>query len=164
MLLPLLVATTLAVGPAPVLEPPVEGPVVAAFDAPTRYGPGHRGVDLAAPVGTPVRAPAGGRITFAGVVVGHRWVTVDHGALRSTVGPLDTASVRLGDRVERGSVLGRSGLAHGRPGVHWSVRRGDTYLDPLGARPRVATLLPPHGRPDSPARWEGHRWRPARVR
>lgn len=127
-----------------VLAPPVDGEVVARFDAPTTYGPGHRGVDLRARPGTSVRAPTAGRVTFAGTVVGARWVTVEHGALRSTVGPLATVAVGAGDRVAGGGVLGTSGRAHGLDAVHWSVRRGDTYLDPLGvlALPRVATLLP----------------------
>lgn len=129
-----------------VLAPPVSGPVLDGFDAPTRYGPGHRGVDLAAPPGTPVRAPAPGTVTFAGQVVDAAWVTVDHGAVRTTVGPLAEVVVRRGQLVARGTVLGTSGRAHGTAAVHWSLRRGDTYLDPLavnrtGAR-RVATLLP----------------------
>lgn len=133
-----------------VLDPPVEGPVGARFDAPTRYGPGHRGVDLQVPVGTPVRASAPGRVTFAGRVVDAVWVTVDHGALRTTVGPLSRMLVQRGDRVVRGSVLGASGRAHGEPAVHWSVRRGDTYLDPLAAGRRVATLVPGGGSPPRP--------------
>lgn len=136
-----------AADPAPadavrLLVRPVDGEVVARFDAPTRYGAGHRGVDLAAPPGTEVVAPAGGTVTFAGTVVGDRWITVDHGRLRSTVGPLATIMVRAGDDVASGTALGTSGHAHGAAAVHWSVRRGDTYLDPLAAAPRVATLLP----------------------
>lgn len=135
------------------LTPPVDGEVVRHFDAPTRFGPGHRGVDLAVPLGTPVGASAGGRVTFAGTVVGQRWVTVDHGGLRTTVGPLATIAVRRGQWVAAGAVLGTSGRAHGRAAVHWSARRGDTYVDPLAiARPRVATLVAtrgeqPRGRP-----------------
>ena len=131
------------------LARPVRGEVVARFDAPTRYGAGHRGVDLRAAPGTEVVAPAGGTVTFAGTVVGHRWVTVDHGALRSTVGPLTTIGVRAGDVVAMGAGLGTSGRAHGLAAVHWSVRRGDTYVDPLAAvRPRTATLLPTDAAPD----------------
>lgn len=135
----------LAVAPpaagALVLTPPVAGRVLEGFDAPTRYGPGHRGVDLAAPVGTPVRASAPGTVTFAGRVVDVTWVTVDHGPVRTTVGPLAEILVQRGERVARGTVLGTSGRAHGTAAVHWSLRRGDTYLDPMAAR-RLATLLP----------------------
>ena len=135
------------------LDPPVPGQVLARFDAPSRYGPGHRGVDLAAPLGSPVHAAAAGRVTFAGRVVGAAWVTVDHGALRTTVGPLATVQVRRGDRVGRGTVLGSSGRAHGRAAVHWSARRGDTYVDPLGAGRVVATLLPSAGAATTRSWW-----------
>jgi len=127
---------------AVVLDPPVPGPVVAVFDAPARYGPGHRGVDLGAPLGTPVRASAPGTVTFAGWVVSAAWVTVDHGVVRTTVGPLAEIEVRRGQAVARGEVVGTSGRAHGIPAVHWSLRRGDTYLDPLAVGRGVATLLP----------------------
>lgn len=133
-----------ASGPAAalVLDPPVAGPVLAHFHAPTRFGAGHRGVDLGTAPGTPVRASAAGNVTFAGAVVGAVWVTVDHGHLRTTVGPLSTVRVTRGDRVVRGAVLGTSGRAHGREAVHWSARRGDTYVDPLAVGQRVASLVP----------------------
>ena len=125
-----------------VLDPPVSGPVLAGFHAPTRFGAGHRGVDLGAPPGTPVRAAAAGRVRFAGRVVDATWVTVDHGTLRTTVGPLLTVRVRTGDDVLRGTVLGSSGRAHGRDAVHWSARRGETYVDPLAVGRLVASLVP----------------------
>ena len=143
---------------AQVLDLPVDGPVTAVFDAPTRYGAGHRGVDIDVPNGTAVRAAADGRVTFAGAVVGRRWVTVDHGGLRTTVGPLATIGVAAGDRVARGDHLGTSGAAHGRPAVHWSARRGATYVDPLAAGRLVASLVP-----DPPVR-AGRSWPGVRVR
>src|SRR5881296_292194 len=71
---------------------PVVGPVIRAFDPPdSPYGAGHRGIDIAAPVGTPVRAAAAGTVTFAGSVGGSLFVTVDHGAgLLSSYGWLST--------------------------------------------------------------------------
>ncbi len=86
------------------LDRPVPGRVLAGFHMPTRYGAGHRGVDLHAPNGTLVRASAGGTVTFAGTVVGERWVTVDHGSVRTSVGPLDRIDVRRGAWVGRGAV------------------------------------------------------------
>ncbi len=125
-----------------VLDPPVHGPVLAHFHAPTRFGAGHRGVDLGAAPGTLVRAAAAGRVTFAGRVVDARWVTVDHGTVRTTVGPLDEVHVGRGDHVVRGSVLGSSGRAHGRDALHWSARHGHTYVDPLAVGRLVASLVP----------------------
>ena len=124
------------------LAAPVAGPVVARFHAPTTYGPGHRGVDLAVAIGTPVGAAAPGTVTFAGEVAGRRWVTVDHGWLRTTVGPLERVRVRSGWQVGAGAVLGTSGRAHGRPGLHVSARIGGRYVDPLAPPLPRASLVP----------------------
>ncbi|GAC1326527.1 MAG: hypothetical protein NVSMB13_11660 [Mycobacteriales bacterium] len=54
--------------------------VVRGFDPPaTRYGAGHRGVDLAAPVGQPVTAAGGGVVSIAGDVAGRGVLVVVHG-------------------------------------------------------------------------------------
>src|SRR5215204_6365525 len=63
--------------PVPPLWMPLAGAVVRGFD--TRagpYGPGHRGIDIAAPVGELVRSPTAGRVTFAGPVAGANWVSL----------------------------------------------------------------------------------------
>ena len=60
---------------------PVVGPVTRAFDPPdSPFGSGHRGIDIAAPVGSAVHAASTGTITFAGPVGGRLFVTVDRGA------------------------------------------------------------------------------------
>lgn len=109
--------------------------VVEPFDGPAvPWAAGHRGVDLDAPVGTPVRAPRGGVVTFAGVVVDRPVLTVRHDdGLRSSVEPV-AASVAVGDRVTAGSVVGTvtADRSHCDPAcVHWGVRDGDVYLDPM---------------------------------
>ncbi|WP_051135624.1 M23 family metallopeptidase [Streptomyces sp. 351MFTsu5.1] len=106
----------------------------------TVYGRGHRGVDLAAPAGTPVRAVAAGRVSFAGRVAGKGVVSVDLTGtdLRTTYEPV-TASVAKGDEVAAGEVVGTvnaTGSHCTTTCVHWGLRRGETYLDPL-------SLLPP---------------------
>src|SRR6266496_973691 len=88
--------------------PPVDSPVVRAFQAPAfAYGPGHRGVDLAAPPDTPVRASGDGVVTFAGSVAGSLHVVVAHdGNLRTTYAFLAGTNVRTGEGVARGQVVG----------------------------------------------------------
>ncbi|MFF0204995.1 murein hydrolase activator EnvC family protein [Streptomyces sp. NPDC005017] len=110
---------------------------------PTPYAAGHRGVDLAAAPGTPVRTVAAGRVSFAGRVAGKGVVSVALTAtgeppLRTTYEPV-RAAVREGDEVSAGQVIGTVEAAGShcvRPCVHWGLRRGDAYLDPL-------SLLPP---------------------
>jgi murein DD-endopeptidase MepM/ murein hydrolase activator NlpD len=133
-----------------VWTPPVDGGlrVTRPFDAPeSRWGAGHRGVDLAAAPGTAVRAAGDGVVLFAGLVAGRPVVSVAHGdGLRTTYEPVDPA-VRAGQRVGAGTVLGV--LLPGHPGcpaaacLHWGLRRGETYLDPLLLlRPPRLRLLP----------------------
>ncbi|MGX1566028.1 peptidoglycan DD-metalloendopeptidase family protein [Streptomyces sp. NPDC055506] len=109
----------------------------------TAYGRGHRGVDLAAAPGTPVRAVAGGRVSFAGRVAGKGVVSVEltgtgDPPLRTTHEPV-TATVEEGEEVEPGEVIGTVEAAGSHcttTCVHWGLRRGETYLNPL-------SLLPP---------------------
>src|SRR5207237_6586818 len=99
------------------------------------YGPGHRGVDYAAPAGTVVRAAGSGRVSFAGDVAGATYVTVDHGGgVRTTYGSLAEVAVASGSFVARGAVLGSAGPPPDGhpPGVlHFGLRIGDRYVDPL---------------------------------
>jgi murein DD-endopeptidase MepM/ murein hydrolase activator NlpD len=70
---------TTAPGPTrvPGLWMPVAGAVVRGFDVRAGpYGAGHRGIDIAAPMGELVRTPAAGRVVFAGPVAGTTWVSV----------------------------------------------------------------------------------------
>ncbi|MFE7894117.1 murein hydrolase activator EnvC family protein [Streptomyces sp. NPDC057412] len=119
-------------------------PVLRAWEPPaTPYGRGHRGVDLAAPAGTPVRAVAAGRVSFAGRVAGKGVVSVELAGtgdppLRTTYEPV-RASVGKGEEVAAGAVVGTVEPAGSHcPAVclHWGLRRGESYLNPLA-------LLPP---------------------
>src|SRR6476620_4179993 len=66
-------------GIAPPWVRPVDGPLARGFVAPvSRYGAGHRGADLVAPAGTPVRAANAGVVSFAGSVAGSLHVVVAH--------------------------------------------------------------------------------------
>lgn len=115
---------------------PVSGPVIEGFDPPdTPFGAGHRGIDIATVVGTPVRAVAAGVVTFAGPVGGRLFATLDHGAgLESTYSFLDALVVRRGDVVSRGQTIARSGTGHSGdvvPNLHFGVKLDDAYVDPL---------------------------------
>lgn len=123
--------------------------VVRAFDPPAKqWQSGHRGVDLrAAYDGAPVASPAAGTVSFVGVVVDRPVITVDHGnGLRSSFEPV-RSDLTAGAAVAAGDVLGWIQPGHcGRVScVHWGVRRGEAYLNPLAfvtdLRPSV--LLPP---------------------
>jgi murein DD-endopeptidase MepM/ murein hydrolase activator NlpD len=100
---------------------------------PTPYAAGHRGVDLEASVGAPVRAALAGQVVFAGRIAGRGVVVVSHGDTRTTYEPV-TALARVGDRVAAGmpiGVLQPGGHCLPASCLHWGWLRGDTYLDPL---------------------------------
>lgn len=125
---------------------PVDGPVQRRFTAPAHpYGPGHRGVDLAAEPGATVRAALPGLVTFAGEVAGRGWVTVDHGGgLDTTYGVLDPRLVTAGQRVHGGRPLGHLGDDAGH--LDWGARLHGDYIDPLRLlsrwRPHLVGLRP----------------------
>jgi murein DD-endopeptidase MepM/ murein hydrolase activator NlpD len=125
-------------------EPVVSRP----FDQlPSRYAAGHRGVDLLGSPGEPVLSAGAGVVAFAGLVAGRPVVSVEHaGGLRTTYQPVQPV-VAAGQPVARGAPLGV--LAGGHPGcpadacLHWGLRRGAVYLDPLLLlRPPRVRLLP----------------------
>jgi murein DD-endopeptidase MepM/ murein hydrolase activator NlpD len=138
---------------------PLAGAVVRGFDARAGpYGPGHRGIDVAASVGQVVRAPAAGKVVFAGPVAGTTWVSIQVApGVVATVGPLRGQPVAAG-RVRRGTPVGRAAPGHG-PGpagaaatLHLSLRVDGDYVDPLAylvdrPRPRLAPLPAPGGLP-----------------
>lgn len=109
--------------------------VLARFRPPsTAYGPGHRGVDLAALPGATVHAVSAGRVSFSGVIGGKPTVAVTHAdGVRSTYEPV-TAGVVSGDEVEMGQPIGivvATGSHCPAACLHLGAVRGTTYLDPL---------------------------------
>ena len=107
----------------------------------------HRGVDYAAPAGTPIRAAGDGRITARGWQAGYGNVLqLDHGNKVSTVyGHLARfgAGIANGTRVRQGQVIGyvgMTGLATG-PHLHYEFRVGGMHRDPLRFAPPPAPPL-----------------------
>lgn len=134
--------------------PVPDGTVLRLFLAPAvRWGPGHRGVDLAVPTvptvptvpsvpsvphgthGGVVRAPADGTVTFAGHVVDRGVLTITHpGGLRSSLEPV-VALHPVGTTVRRGEAVAvvEPGIGHCPSScVHWGVRRGTGRPDGSG--------------------------------
>jgi len=125
--------------PAPARDgvwPLVPRPAVTSrFDPPaSRWGAGHRGVDLRGRAGQGVRTALAGRVTFAARLAGRGVVVVDHGGVRTTYEPV-SASVHVGQHVARGARVGtlQRASSHCFPTacLHWGLLRGETYLDPL---------------------------------
>lgn len=115
------------------LDPPPA--VVHGFEPPDApWGSGHRGVDLRGTAGQPVRSAGAGTVAYAGMLAGRGVITVSHGDLRTTYEPV-RATVAVGTEVAAGDVLGtlETALGHCLPRVclHWGLRRGDVYLNPL---------------------------------
>lgn len=95
----------------------------------------HFGVDIAAPAGTPVVAPAGGRVTLAepGMFYSGKTLILDHGhGLSSSFLHLSEILVGVGDQVRKGETIARVG-ASGRvtgPHLDWRVNWFEVRLDP----------------------------------
>ena len=119
---------------------PVQGRISGRFGNARVYngqpGAGHSGMDIAAPDGTPVKAPAGGVVTFASpdLYLTGGTVLLDHGhGVSSNFLHLSRIDVKVGDRIEPGQVIGAVG-ATGRatgPHLHWGLNWFDTRIDPL---------------------------------
>jgi hypothetical protein len=159
ILLPVLLAFQVGVQPALAWTWPVDGPVLRPFklgDDPYAGGQ-HRGIDIGAPLGKSVRAPAGGRISFAGTVpTSGKSVTIQTPEGYSvTLVQLGTIGVTRGAAVGEGAIVGMIGPS-GEPGVaaphvHLGVRLTSDpngYLDPLRfLPPRLAATPEPEPAP-----------------
>ncbi len=124
-------------GPGPSFRSPAEPfRALRLFDRPeTPWGPGHRGIDLEVEVGQEVLAPGDGMVTFAGAVVDRGVVSIGHGGgWVSSLEPV-SATVSAGDQVEGGAPIGvvtdEPGHCFPDPCLHWGVRWGGDYVNPL---------------------------------
>ncbi|RMX02998.1 M23 family metallopeptidase [Corticibacter populi] len=120
---------------------PVQGRISGRFGNARVYnglpsGSGHSGMDIAAPTGTPVKAPAAGIVTFAAdnLYLTGGTLLLDHGfGISSNFLHLSRIDVKVGERVEQGQVIaavGATGRATG-PHLHWGMNWFDVRIDPL---------------------------------
>jgi hypothetical protein len=154
-LLPVLLAFQVGVSPALAWTWPVSGPVLQpfSFNPDDPYAGGHhRGIDIGAPAGTAVVAPAAGTVSFAGTVPGGG-LTV---AVRTpdgysvTLVHLGAIAVARGASVSEGGVVGSVGPSgepeHPEPYVHLGIRIAadpQGYVDPFSLLPASAAPPPP---------------------
>ncbi|TME16707.1 MAG: M23 family metallopeptidase [Chloroflexi bacterium] len=121
-------------GPSTVVLEPAYGP----------YKHFHTGIDIAAPLGTTVMAAADGVVVAVGhTTVGYgNYVVIAHGGGIATLyGHLLDTSVKVGDRVVRGQMIGlegSTGLSTG-PHVHFELRVNDQVIDPMPYLPVPGT-------------------------
>lgn len=118
---------------------PVRGRISGVFGSQRIYNgvprAFHSGLDVAAPTGTPLRAPAAGVVTFAApdLYLTGGTVLIDHGhGISSNFLHLSRIDVKVGERVEQGQVFGAIG-ATGRatgPHMHWGMNWFGVRIDP----------------------------------
>ena len=98
----------------------------------------HKGIDISAPEGTPVKSTAKGRVVLCGTVsegfrVHGNTVVIDHGQGLTTIYMhLHTIAVRAGQLVERGEAIGTVGHTgiSTAPHLHWGTYLYGTSVDP----------------------------------
>lgn len=123
--------------PGPSLSWPVTGVITARFGEVGPTSPrGHAGLDIAAPLGTPVKAARSGRVVVAGPTGGPYgiMVVIDHGdGMVTRYAHLSAVTVEAGQKVKRDRVIGAigsTGFSTG-PHLHFEVRQNGRLSDPL---------------------------------
>lgn len=120
------------------LDKPVKGPLSSPFGL-KRFFNGeprapHSGLDFAVPTGTPVTAPAAGKVILTGdYFFNGNTVFLDHGqGLITMYCHLSVIDVKVGDTLSRGQVLGKVGATGRVTGahLHWNVSLNDARVDP----------------------------------
>ena len=119
---------------------PVRGRISGQFGNRRVYngqpGSAHSGADIAAPAGTPIKAPADGVISFASkdLYLTGGTVVLDHGfGVSTNYLHMSRIDVKVGDVVKQGQVIGAvgsTGRATG-PHLHWGMSWFETRVDPL---------------------------------
>lgn len=119
---------------------PCDGPIVGTYGE-QRSTHIHNGIDIAVPVGTPIRAIADGKICAVGRAKGYGyWVAINHGTINGQIvtseyGHISSWNVKIGQTVKQGQIIalsGNTGSSQG-PHLHLTIREGvfqGTAVDP----------------------------------
>lgn len=155
---------------------PAPGPIVLDFGE--IYGPNvpgglagkpHAGIDIAVPVGTPVRSPISGRVAFAAYDLG--WpsygnlVVVCNGPVCVYLGHLSEIGVAPGQEVQAGAVVGRSGNTGTSTGphLHYEVRLHGRPVNPRALDPVAAACAEAARKASAGGGGGGDAWRIRRA-
>jgi murein DD-endopeptidase MepM/ murein hydrolase activator NlpD len=137
---------------------PVDGRLMGAFgertDPFSGEGAFHKGVDITAPVGTPIRATADGIVVFAEMENGFgRLVRINHGnGVETYYAHLSRFYVQAGQDIRRGELIGAVGTS-GRvtaPHLHYEVRLGGVAVNPYRYLAKTSLFQQPAAQTDFP--------------
>jgi murein DD-endopeptidase MepM/ murein hydrolase activator NlpD len=137
---------------------PVDGRLMGAFgertDPFSGEGAFHKGVDITAPVGTPIRATADGIVVFAEMENGFgRLVRINHGnGVETYYAHLSRFYVQAGQDVRRGELIGAVGTS-GRvtaPHLHYEVHLRGVAVNPYRYLAKTSIFQQPVARTDFP--------------
>lgn len=119
----------------------VAGRVTSGFGS--RWGRAHQGLDIAAPIGTPIRAPLGGTVVESGPASGFgMWVQVRHNdGTVTTYGHINRSLVRTGEEVAAGEVIAEVGNRGRSTGPHLHIE----VTTPGGKKINPRPWLDEHG-------------------
>lgn len=99
------------------------------------YSKFHSGIDIPAPIGTPIVAAKSGTVIMAKLMSGYgNVVMVDHGETVTVYAHCSAVNVNVGDSVKEGDVvafIGSTGLSTG-PHLHFEVRVNGATVNPVG--------------------------------
>jgi len=115
-------------------KPEPSGRPVAGGVLTQEFHPGHTGIDIAVPLGTPVKTTMDGHVIYAGWnTQGYgNLVIVENGAYRTYYAHLSSIPVSIGDEVKAGTTIGLSGsTGHSTgPHLHYEIRKNKVPINP----------------------------------
>lgn len=113
-----------------------------------RFGIDHHAIDIPVNQGTPIRAPADGKVIHVALNgLGYSYITLEHAnGLQTIYGHISEAAVQEGDLVSFGEVIGKTGGQPGTPGagllttgphLHFAVKSEGVLVDPMQFLPEL---------------------------